>query len=321
MAEQNPQPEDTNERKAQKPFRKAVLRGLAVVLPPLLTIVIFLWVWNTVRQYVLIPVENGARHVITYFIEDVQDSVPAERENPDANELGVVQSFAYKGIVFQRIESGEYIPLHVYEEVRQDRPRRDVSTGAEYYDAYVEIHYLKWYYVIPVFLALFVGLMYLLGKFLAAGIGRFVWILFERAISRVPVVRPVYSSVKQVTDFVFSEREIEYTRVVAVEYPRRGMWSLGFVTGESMVDIRTAANEPVVSCLIPTSPMPATGFTITVPKSETIDLNITIDQAFQFCVSCGVVIPKNQLQTPEEVAGMINSTVALQDQRTSGESE
>jgi len=159
----------------------------------------------------------------------------------------------------------------------------------------VQLRYLKRHVVIPVMVCLFVLLLYLLGKFIAAGIGRYLWSSFEsRILSQLPVVRHVYSSVKQVTDFVFSEQDLQYTRVVAVEYPRKGAWSLGFVTGESMLDIRSAANEPVLSILMPTSPMPATGFTITVRKSETIDLNITLDQAFQFIFSCGVVVPPHQ---------------------------
>ena len=64
-----------------------------------------------------------------------------------------------------------------------------------------------------------------------------------------------------------------------------------------MLDIGSAANEPVVSVLMPTSPMPATGFTVTVRKSEVIDLNITVDQAIQFVVSCGVVVPPQQHYT------------------------
>jgi uncharacterized membrane protein len=86
-----------------------------------------------------------------------------------------------------------------------------------------------------------------------------------------------------------------------------GIWSLGFVTGESMLDIRTAANEPVLSVLIPTSPMPATGYTITVRKSETIDLNITFDQACQFCISCGVVVPPHQ--QPNEIEQQILAAI------------
>ena len=84
--------------------------------------------------------------------------------------------------------------------------------------------------------------------------------------------------------------------MVAVEYPRKGAWSVGFVTGESLLTIRGAAHEAVVSVLMPTSPVPGTGFTITVRKSETIDLDIPIDQALQFVVSCGVVVPDGEGQ-------------------------
>jgi len=153
----------------------------------------------------------------------------------------------------------------------------------------------------------FVLVLYLLGKFLAIGIGRFFWGLFERGIGSLPLVRNVYSSVKQVTDLMFNEHELEYTRIVAVEFPSKGIWSIGFVTGESLNDIRAAANEPVLAVLIPYSPLPITGATITVRKSETIDLNITVDQAFQFVVSCGVVVPPHQMfsrtKQPPLIAG------------------
>ena len=109
------------------------------------------------------------------------------------------------------------------------------------------------------------------------------------------------SSVKQVTDFLFTERTIEYNRIVAIEYPRKGIWSLGFVTGESLLEMTASAGVPLVSILVPTSPMPVTGYTINVPKNEIIDLNMTIDQAFQFCISCGVLVPDNQKVTPESL--------------------
>ena len=96
------------------------------------------------------------------------------------------------------------------------------------------------------------------------------------------------------TDFAFSERDIEFNRVVAIQYPREGIWSLGFVTGNSMREIAEATGEPMLSVLMPTSPMPMTGFTVTVKKSEAIDLNLTVDEAIQFIVSCGVVVPMQQ---------------------------
>jgi uncharacterized membrane protein len=122
-------------------------------------------------------------------------------------------------------------------------------------------------------------------------VGRFFWLQFERIINRLPIVRNVYSSVKQVTDFMFSKRELEYTRVVAVEYPNKDIWALAFVTGESIPVLRDVMGEPVVTLMVPTSPMPFTGFTVTVKKSQTVELNMTLDQAFQFLVSCGVVVP------------------------------
>ena len=164
-------------------------------------------------------------------------------------------------------------------------------SGNEYYRAYVDITYLRPYYVIPIFLLVFVLALYLLGKLLSAGMGRAFWTAFEHLINRLPLIRTVYSAVKQFSDFFFSDSDVQFTRVVAIEYPRRGIWSLAFVVSEGFLDVRAAANEPIVSLFVPTSPMPMAGFTVSLPKREVIDLNITIDQAIQFIVSCGVVAP------------------------------
>ena len=148
--------------------------------------------------------------------------------------------------------------------------------------------------VIPAFLSIFILTLYFLGRIFAVGFGRMVWGWAESLINRLPIISNVYGSVKQVTDFAFSDNELEFTRIVAVEYPRKGVWSMGFVTGESFLDVRSAAGEPCLTVLMPTSPMPATGFVISIPKSQAVDLNITVDQAIQFCVSCGVVVPPHQ---------------------------
>lgn len=286
-------PQTTEEKPGPlDPFRRAVIRGLAVLLPPLLTIVIFVWVGNTVAVYLLEPMESGARNLLLRHYEgeilipqNVDESLI--RDNPFEEQ----EEQAY-----QRTEDNRLVPLEYYDYVlarvgANNMPERARDIVANY----VELKFLPRYIVIPVFLCVFILVLYLLGKFLAAGVGRIFWMQFERLIHRLPLIRNVYSSVKQVTDFLFSEREIEYTRVVAVEYPRKGIWTMAMVTGESLLDIRCAANEPVLSVLIPTSPMPFTGFTVTVRKSETVDLNITIEQAFQFIVSCGVVVPAQQV--------------------------
>jgi uncharacterized membrane protein len=283
------------------PFRRAVLRGLAVLLPPLLTIVVLLLVWNTILIYVLEPIEGMARHTLVwYWSGDVLDGVPDDATDKHVRTIGDQQrvAFKYGGNGYVLLDNGQAIRTEVFDAVSGNPGQEDPRTAEAYYHRYVKIKWLQRQYVIPFLLGVFILVCYLLGKVLAAGLGRFVWVSTEQQIlNRLPIIRHVYSSAKQVTDFFLSEREIEYTRVVAVEYPRRGIWSLGFVTGESMLDIGSAANEPVVSVIIPNSPMPATGFTITVRRSEVIDLNVTVDQAVQFIVSCGVVVPPQQHYT------------------------
>ena len=291
-------------RRSFNPFRIATLRGLAIVLPPLLTIIFFVWAWNTIDRAILHPIESLARQAVVYFIDDTQtdtavrkmvssgaDGGPGARYSEIEGERIFVNS---AGSGYSQIKSN-WIPLEVVELVRTNPGEMPLNSSRDYYLRYVQLRFLKRHLVIPAFMALFLALMYLIGKLLAAGLGRLFYRYFEGLIDRVPIIRNVYSSVKQVTDFAFTDNDIQFNRVIAVEYPCKGVWSMGFVTGESMLDIRNAAGEPMLSVLMPTSPMPATGFTVSVAKSQTIELNITIDQAIQFCVSCGVVIPEHQM--------------------------
>jgi len=279
-----------------RPIRTAVLRGLAVVLPPLLTIVIFIWVFGTVQQYVLEPFTAGLREVVVWSIADIRtdDDFPPQYRGS----LTPIKD----GIVYQQVKNSEkkkksYIPLSVYDYVQEHRRVDSMpATAKDIYRRYVGLRYLRPYQVIPYFLCGFILVLYLLGKFMAAGVGRFFWGMFERGITRVPFVRKVYSSVKQVSDFLLTDREVQYSRVVAVEWPRKGIWCLALVTGSGLKEIHTAAGEEVLSVLIPTSPAPMTGFTVTVKQSETIDLDITIDEAIQYIVSCGVVVPSEHVR-------------------------
>jgi uncharacterized membrane protein len=291
MTTKKPHANFASPRQRGGPFRRAVLHGLAILLPPLLTIVIFLWVGNTVNSYLLEPLERGARWVLVEKVADIRavDAVPA-----DQIVAGVTEIDGEKYRLTP--DDSNLIPADVYEYVRERLGKDPMPvSGKGIYTRYVNQRWLPREIVVPVFLCLFVLVLYLLGKFLAAGVGRFFWSQLERLIHRVPLVRNVYASVKQITDFMFTEPETQYTRVVAVEYPRKGVWTVSFVTGESFSEIRAAAGEPVVSILIPTSPMPFTGFTVNVRKSEVIELDVTVDQALQFIVSCGVVVPPQQL--------------------------
>jgi uncharacterized membrane protein len=288
------------------PFRRAVLRGLGILLPPLLTIVIFVWVAHTVGVYILEPLERSTRSVMVQMADiRTPDDLGAAPDRA-ASFDGVRHEVSRTGVItigdkeYHRTGDGRFVPVGVYRYVQDHIGKDPMPTDAKsVYTWYIDHYWLPRRYVVPLFLCVFLLVLYLLGKFLAAGVGRYFITPIERLIHRLPLVSNVYSSIKQVTDFLFSEREMQYTRVVAIEYPRMGIWTLAFVTGEGMTDIRNAIDEPVVSAFVPHSPMPFTGFAVTVKKRDTIDLNISVDQAIQWVVSCGVVIPPPRIEDAE----------------------
>jgi uncharacterized membrane protein len=271
---------------APHPFRRAVLRGLAVLCPPLLTVLIVVWAINTTKSYFLEPVTGWARQALVWRLADVRDNPPTAKVPK-----------------YHQLDNGTYIPEEVFELVQKQsaEPLPARPNGEDYYRRYVDLTYLRPYYTVPFFLSVFVLLLYFLGKFMAAGIGRFFASAFERFVARVPGVRAVYSAIKQVTDFLFSRQDVRVTRVVAVEFPRKGIWSMGFVTNEHFTAISDAAGEPIFTVLIPYSPIPHSGCTISVRRSECIELDVTFDQACQFIFSCGVVVPPDQVSHAKTV--------------------
>lgn len=285
-------------------FRKSVMRGLAILLPPLLTLVIFLWIGNTIVVHMLEPLEQSVRYVLVEELSDIRtpdDSTNVASVDGRVSiggksypilQKGSVQTVTIDNILYVGTGDGHYIPDDVYAHVLHSLGRDPMPTTAKgIYTRYVDYKWLPRRYVLPLFLGALLLVLYLLGRFLAVGIGKFFWNQVEKIIHRVPLVRNVYSSIKQVTDFLLTEPDIQYTRVVAIEYPRKGIWTLAFVTGEPIHDLRDSFGEPMVSAFVPHSPMPFTGFAVTVKKSETYDLSISVDQALQFVVSCGVVVP------------------------------
>lgn len=142
--------------------------------------------------------------------------------------------------------------------------------------------------------ALAVVCIYFFGKFVGSFIGKAVWHMIERAFFRLPVIKQIYPYIKQVTDFLLSEKISRFSRVVAVEYPRKGVWSLGLVTGDGLKRLRDEISPDLLTVFIPSSPTPVTGYTITVSRQDVIDLPLSIDEALKFTVSGGVIVPEHQ---------------------------
>lgn len=275
-----------------------MFRGLGVVLPPLLTIVVLIWAWKTIESYVLQPTEWIVRSGLVWYSEWDDGTFEEVPEGAIAEGDG---SFTYQGYKqYVPVPNGRrYIPKKVVAVVEENADQFGVDaiplvSANAYWHRYAQIQWMPRRIVVPVFLIVFLTVLYFMGRLFTFGLGRWFFRAFDAAILRIPVVNKVYGSVKQVTDFAFSEREIEFNNVVAVQYPSKGIWSLGFVTGNSVRQLQMATGEPMMSVLMPTSPMPMTGFTVTVRKSDTIDIDMTIDEAIQFVVSCGVVVPPHQ---------------------------
>ena len=287
-------------------FSQFVLRGLAISLPPILTLVILLWVARGIYDYIIAPASNSVRYAIGSVIDDSVAANTLDRVATPADAWWATDETFLKddgGEQYVRL-GRDAVPLEDYEDIAEvARPLERPTSAIETYMRLAETRYFKGYWVLNLLvLGFIVVLLYFLGRFVTARIGHwFVHRVETQVLNRLPVIRNVYGSTKQVTDFLFSESEVEveYRRVVAVEYPRKGIFSLGLVTGESMMEIAAEAGEPCVSILIPSSPMPVTGYTINVPRSAIRDLDLTVDQAFQFCISCGVLVPPQQKFTAE----------------------
>lgn len=284
------------------PVRVAMVRGLGVILPPLVTLIVFIWVIQLVTYYVFEPVRLATRSVIIWVIQDIRKEDDFRARSAAQPGASGPETAVLKGVVYIRLPDGDYVPKTVYDRVVQaKKSKKDLTTGRAVYEYYVDLVYLQPWKAAVTFLCLFILLLYFVGKLMAAEIGRFVYTQLDAALTRLPLIRTVYSAAKQVSNFLLSRPRITASRVVAVEWPRKGSWALGFVTGQGMRDICDAASEPILTVLIATSPMPMTGFTVQVRKSETIDLGLSLEEAFQFILSCGVVVPPNQ--SPASLSG------------------
>ena len=116
--------------------------------------------------------------------------------------------------------------------------------------------------------------------------------LWDRMIGRIPLVRSVYTGVKQMVDTLFSTDGHSFRKVLLVEYPRQGLWSIAFQTGNGCDEVaKKLADEELVSLFIPTTPNPTSGFLMMAKKKDVIELDMSVDQALKFVISLGVVQP------------------------------
>jgi len=145
-------------------------------------------------------------------------------------------------------------------------------------------------------------LVYIVGLFVGNLIGRTLWRLGENALFKIPLIRAIYPAVKQVTDFVLSDKKAQITasRVVAVEPHSNGIWSIGLVTGPGVKALGQPAGKEMVTVFVPSSPTAFSGYVLVVPRESVVDLPLTVEQAMRLLVSGGVIDPHSDA-APEGV--------------------
>lgn len=134
----------------------------------------------------------------------------------------------------------------------------------------------------------------LTGMFAANIIGQRLVQFGERLLARIPVVKSLYSSVKQVSDTLFSSSGQAFRKALLVQYPRAGSWTIAFLTGQPGGDVANHLTGDYVSVYIPTTPNPTSGFFLMLPRSDVIELDISVDAALKYIISMGVVPPDSK---------------------------
>jgi uncharacterized membrane protein len=217
-------------------FKSYFLRGLAVLLPTILTIWIFIWGYKFIQENISVYINLGLVRLIAL-------AYGVDWYNQDAK-----------------------------------RPLVDFWVNG-------------WGSIAGFFIALIV--VFVVGLALASVVGKTLWRKVEGFIMNTPFLRQVYPYVKQITDFLLTRQEQQKAplRVVALEYPRKGVWALGFVTSSGVEKVADNAEEEFLTVLIPASPTPFTGYVAMVPKKNTLELDMTVEEALRFVISAGVVAP------------------------------
>ena len=265
-------------------FKRFFLRGLGALLPTLLTIALLIWAYEFVNRHIGRHITEGMIHLLAYAGEPtiVQESdllrygTKVNEWFPSGKHEAKQLTVEYKIINSKALKSGS-------EAVRKRAERARKLALWHIAFAKYKLHVVG--FVIAVIVVYFVGF------FLASFIGRTTWKLVEGLILRIPLVRAIYPNIKQVTDFLFTDRQFEFSGVVAVQYPRKGIWSVGLLTGQAMKFLKDQEGPELLTVFIPSSPTPMTGYTIMVPKSDMVLLDLSIDEALRFTISGGVITP------------------------------
>ncbi|MBK6615518.1 DUF502 domain-containing protein [Ottowia sp.] len=140
------------------------------------------------------------------------------------------------------------------------------------------------------------------GVFVANMFGQWWLRQWDRMMTRIPVVRSIYSSVKQVSDTLFSGSGQAFSQALLIQYPRQGAWTIAFLTGKPGGEVARHLDGDYLSVYVPTTPNPTSGFFLMVPRADVVELKMSVDEALKYIISMGVVVPPAREPHPVEPA-------------------
>ena len=158
-------------------------------------------------------------------------------------------------------------------------------------------------------LVLAVVVLTLIGFVTAGFLGRAMMRNSERLLDRVPVVRSVYSATKQIFETVLAQQSTAFRQVALIEYPSRGTWAVGFVTGQTVGEVQNLTDDTTINVFLPATPNPTTGFLLFVPERDVHILDMTVEEGIKLVISGGIVVPANN-RDPEAAAKAIEALAA-----------
>ena len=139
-----------------------------------------------------------------------------------------------------------------------------------------------------------------IGALTAGLLGRWLVHTGERILNRMPVIRSFYSATKQIFQTVLAQKSNAFREAILVEYPRRGIWAIAFITGETQGEVQNLTEQRTVNIFLPTTPNPTSGFLLFVPKEDVVPLKMSVEDAIKMVISGGIVTPPDNRSLEEK---------------------
>jgi len=153
----------------------------------------------------------------------------------------------------------------------------------------------------------------LVGALTTNFLGRWLVRTSDRVVSRMPVVRSVYGTLKKIFETVLAQSSKSFREVVLIEYPRPGIWAIGFITGTTEGEVQSITTPELVNVFLPTTPNPTSGFLLFVPRADVLSLHMSVEEGIKLVISGGIMVPSDRSEEEvEERAGVIEAASSPQ---------